>query len=262
MTHTDLHTILLAKERTLVASLSGMREIIEHPSAKGDVSEEEWCAAIRSFLPERYTISGKTKVVDSLGKTSDLIDIVVHDRHFCPLFFEEHGVRLVPAESVFAVFEAKQELDKGLIEYAQEKAEGVRKLHRTNAEIVDRGIHREPRPEFDIIAGVVALESGWSPPFGDPLTAALHVGEPKWRLDLGCAIRHGAFEVFYAGDGEPRLDVAGEGALLFFLLRLFARLQAIGSPMVIDLRAYSKPLEVEPAALDGNEAAASAAEME
>jgi hypothetical protein len=254
----DLHKILLEKERALVASLTGMRAVLDHPGAKGDVSEGEWRAVIDEFLPERYTVSTKTKVIDSFGQASDLIDVVVHDRHFCPLFFDEHGVRLVPAESVFAVVEVKQVLDKAVVDYAQAKTESVRRLHRTNAEIVDRGVLRDPRPEFDIVAAVAALESAWSPPFGDPLTEALRVADPLRRIDLGCALANGAFEVFYAGDGEPHLERAGEGALMFFLLRLFARLQAIGSPMVIDLRAYSKPLEVDPDALDGSQAAAAA----
>ena len=49
----------------------------------------------------------------------------------------------------------------------------------------------------------------------------------------------------------PSIEGASEGALMFLLMRLFARLQVIGSPMAIDLRAYSEPLEVEPDSISG-----------
>jgi hypothetical protein len=63
------------------------------------------------------------------------------------------------------------------------------------------------------------------------------------RLQLGCAPKHGAFEAVY-GNGPPTVEISDEeGAVLFFLLRLFNSLQAIGSPMAIDLREYSRVLE-------------------
>ena len=60
-------------------------------------------------------------------------------------------------------------------------------------------------------------------------------------------MRHGAFEVLYDDQaGTHSIEGASEGALMFLLMRLFAKLQVIGSPMAIDLRAYSEPLEVNP----------------
>jgi hypothetical protein len=39
---------------------------------------------------------------------------------------------------------------------------------------------------------------------------------------------------------------------MFLLMHLFARLQVIGSPMAIDLRAYSEPLAVAPDFIEGD----------
>jgi hypothetical protein len=236
----DLRRILLHHEQALLAEL-GARELFDHPTARGDLGEGPWHRVLRGFLPERYQVS-KAFVLDARGECSDQIDLVIHDRHFCPLLFEEDDQRYIPAESVFGVFEVKPALDKGVVEYAKTKAQSVRRLHRTSVPLVDRGVARPPREPFPIIAGVLAVESDWSPPFGKPLLDALADRHPDRHLQLGCAPRDGAFEAQY--DDEVRLDIsAEEGALMFFLLRLFHLLQQIGSPMAIDLREYSRPLE-------------------
>jgi hypothetical protein len=241
-TRIDLRRLLLHHEQELLHGLEGARELFEHPTAKGDLGEGAWCGLLEGFLPRRYQVS-KAFVLDAHGTTSEQIDLVIHDRQFCPLFFEEHDQRYIPAESVFAVFEVRPRLDKGVIEYAAAKARSVRALHRTSRPLVDRGVARPPRPPFDIIAGVLARESAWAPRFGTPLIDALETNDDRARLQLGCAPRHGAFEALYE-TARPRLELSEqEGALMFFLLRLFHQLQVIGSPMAIDLRAYSLPLE-------------------
>lgn len=237
----DLRKILLHHEQALLTQLDG-RELFSHPTARGDVAEGPWHRLLGKFLPQRYQVS-KAFVLDSRGQRSEQIDLVIHDRHFCPLLFEEDDQRFIPAESVFAVFEIKATLDRGVIEYAAKKALSVRRLHRTSRPLVDRGVARDPREPFEIVAGVLAVDSSWSPPFGDALVEVLGTTGSDSRLQLGCAPRQGAFEAFY-DEAEPRLEVSGEeGALMFFLLRLFHALQVIGSPMAIDLRAYSRSLE-------------------
>lgn len=240
---TDLHQLLLAKQDELIAKLAGSRAVIEHPGEKGEATELDWRPAIQSFLPERYQVS-KASVIDADGNASDVIDVVIHDRHYCPLFFEYGGSRFIPAESVYAVFEIKQDLNKGHVEYAAAKAESVRRLRRTSSQIVERGEQREPRPLFRIFAGLLTLESGWNPPLGQPLTEALAGTSEDGRLDLGCALRNGAFEASYDEDGTVHLATSEPGAaLMFFFLRLFARLQGLGTVSAIDLAEYGRALE-------------------
>ncbi len=118
--------------------------MFEHPTARGDIGEGPWHRLLAKFLPRRYQVS-KAFVLDSTGRRSEQIDLVIHDRHFCPLLFEEDDARSVPAESVFAVFEIKPTLHRGVIDYAAAKAKSVRALHRTNRPLVDRGRERDPR---------------------------------------------------------------------------------------------------------------------
>ena len=245
----DLHDTLLAKQDVLVAKLKGLKKVIKHKGGQGDVGEAEWRKVIDDFLPRRYCVYGQVEVIDHTGRVSEQQDLVVCDRHFCPLFFEEAGITKIPAESVYAVFEVKPALDKGVIEYAMKKAASVRSLERTNLGITDKGEPKPPREPFEIVAGILAVESGWKEPFGARFEKALEYEDEdeNYRLHLGCALRHGAFEVIYDDKAGTRsIESASEGGLMFLLMRLFARLQVIGSPMAIDLRAYSRPLEVAP----------------
>jgi hypothetical protein len=73
----------------------------------------------------------------------------------------------------------------------------VRSLRRTSRPLVDRGIERPPRDPFRIMAGILAVESSWSPPFGNRLTKALCTDSSERQLELGCAAEDGAFEAFY-----------------------------------------------------------------
>jgi hypothetical protein len=237
----NLRQLLLQHQEALLVDL-GARELFDHPTAKGDLGEGAWLRVLEEFLPSRYQVS-KAFVLDAHGETSEQIDVVIHDRHFCPLLFEQDDQRFIPAESVYAVFEVRPELDKGVVEYAAGKARSVRRLHRTSRPFVDGGVVKPPRGEFEIIAGILTVSSSWSPPFGDRLGDAVATLGPESRLQLGCAPQHGAFEAFYEGS-RPRLELAEpEGALMFFLLRLFHGLQVIGSPMAIDLREYARTLE-------------------
>ena len=53
---------------------------------------------------------------------------------------------LVPAEAVYAVFEAKQVLNAENIKAAHEKAASVRKLTQTSAPIINAGVQQPGRP--------------------------------------------------------------------------------------------------------------------
>lgn len=130
------------------------------------------------------------------------------------------------------------------VEYAAEKAASVRRLRRTSTGIIDRGAQKGPRELFRIVAGVLTLESGWSPALGEALNDALAASAEDGRLDLGCALRDGAFEAGYRDGGAVELATSEPaGALMFFLLRLFARLQALGTVSAIDLAEYGRSLE-------------------
>lgn len=76
---------------------------------------------------------------------------------------------------------------------------------------------------------------------GETFVNALKPLKATEQLDLGCVLRHGAFEVLYENElgitvGKP------ETALMFFFLRLLARLQSSGTVAAMDIDAYGKAL--------------------
>lgn len=249
MADVDLHRLLMHKQQVLSARLHSA-EGFQHPVAKGDVSELNWEAVLDGrhgrggFLPSRYAVSGAF-IIDADGHTSEQIDLVVHDAHFCPLFFEEGDNRYIPAESVYAVFEIKPKMDRTNLLYAGKKAASVRRLRRTSVPIVHAGGTFEPRKPFKILAGILTTSSGWTPSFGEPLEKGLKEIEGLGQLDFGVTAEHGAFEVSYGDDGFDLTVSEAEAGLMFFLTRLYTRLQNLGTVTAIDLSEYGRPLEAD-----------------
>src|SRR5581483_1131480 len=111
--------------------LATARKTFGHPGTKGDASENVWLEMLRTYLPHRYKAE-KAHVVDSLGSFSEQIDVVVFDRQYSPFIFQYQGQTIVPAESVYAVFEAKQTINAEQVKYTRKKVASVRRLRRTS----------------------------------------------------------------------------------------------------------------------------------
>jgi hypothetical protein len=216
--------------------LSLARKSFAHPTTKGDASEEVWLEMLRKYLPERYQ-AAKAHVVDSRGMFSEQIDVVIFDRQYSPFIFNFQAQTIIPAESIYGAFEAKQAIYADEVAYAQRKVASVRRLHRTSLPIPHAGGTYPPKTPAHILGGLLTFESEWNPPLGKPLTDALSKGGPDGRLDLGCVAAHGTFGC----DEKDCYTIVPQGkpatALLF---ELIARLQATATVPMIDIRAYAK----------------------
>jgi hypothetical protein len=204
----DLHTDI--EKDLLRARGSG------HTVAAGDASEGLWIEVLSDYLPERYRVT-KGFVADSKNNFSDQIDVLICDRQYTPFILEFQGQRIIPAEAVYAAFEAKQAINAEQVRYAKKKIASVRALHRTSLPIptaTGRAKAKKPKP---IIGGLLTLDSEWTPPLGKSLMASLNKGE---RLDIGCVVAHGMFKyqkgVYTAQHGDMPATA--------FLFELIARL--------------------------------------
>jgi hypothetical protein len=222
----------------MVSSVSG--ESIKrfgHPGTKGDASENVWIGLLEKYLPKRYQ-AAKAHVVDSLGAFSDQIDVVVFDRQYSPFIFSYESETIIPAESVYAVFEAKQTADASMVAYAQKKVESVRRLHRTSLPIpYAKGVY-PPKPLIPILGGLLTFESEWSPALGPSFEKALSADVGAGRLDLGCVASHGHF--FFDQATSAYVMAQEERAAIAFLFKLIASLQFSGTVPMIDIEAYAK----------------------
>jgi len=221
--------------------LKQAREVIGNSNEKGDVSEKIWSQLFKTYLPQRYAIA-KATVMDSAGKFSHEIDIVLYDRQYSFLIFEHEGAKVIPAEAVYAVFESKQEINTANIDYAQKKAASVRALHRTSAEVMTIDGLRRATPQ-PILAGFLAFKNGWKSEPGGYLTKALMADQDGGRLDIGCIAAYGTFGCEGA---DCQTSVEHDKAVTSFLLDLITKLQKVGTAPAIDLAAYGHWLQSDP----------------
>jgi hypothetical protein len=232
----SLPQLLASLHDDIEQRLATARKTFGHPDAKGDASEAVWLQLFQTYLPKRYSALS-AYVVDSKGAFSEQIDAVIFDRQYSPFIFNYQGQSIIPAESVYAVFEAKQAINASLVSYAQEKVASVRRLYRTSLPIPNASGILPPKALHPIIGGILAFESEWSPALGQPLTDALNASGPDVRLDIGCVAAQGMFSCDASGcynfvpQGKPAT------ALLF---ELVARLQNIATVPMIDIRAYAQ----------------------
>ena len=189
----DLRNLFHGLQEQMLASLNVNRMFIEHPGSKGDATEQHWIEFLRAYLPERYKVD-KAIVIDSTGNVSEQMDVVIYDAIYTPFIFKQDGFMYIPAESVYAVFEVKQDV-KGYIEYAAKKVESVRKLKRTSISMVASGITTPARPLTKIIGGILTTTSSYKE--NDTVIKQLEDLKGLQTLDLGCLCDAGSFYVDY-----------------------------------------------------------------
>lgn len=238
----NLRDIFLGLQRKMTGTLEAHRMASDNKVAKGTASELQWRAMLANYLPERYCVT-EGFVVDYRGSISDQLDIIICDRQYSPLLFDEDGTRYVPAESVYAVFEVKAHIDAGNLAYAGAKAASVRRLKRTSAPITHAGGRFKAKKPPRILAGVLALETRWSARHGRAFNAVFSKMKPDARLDLGCVLQGGGFSVEYPRRGPARVETSKpDAALIFFFVTLLARLQAMGTVPAVDFEKYGRVL--------------------
>ncbi len=212
---------------------------ITHNATMGDVNENHFIDIMRKYLPDRYAVDTGI-VIDSNGKTSDQIDVIIYDNQYTPTLLDQQGHRFIPAESVYAVFEVKPHIDKAYIEYAGKKAESVRTLHRTSVPIPHAGGTYEAKEHFEIVAGIIATKVNWADGLGESFASAHSNLTLEQKLDCGLAVSGASFDTFN-NDGHFVFGPQ-DNSLIYFLFRLLRKLQSLGTVPAIDWNAYADQL--------------------
>lgn len=237
MSEWSLSQLLSGLHDDIQQRLETVRNSFGHPGTKGDASEKVWLELLQTYLPRRYQ-AATAHVVDSHGVFSQQIDVVVFDRQYSPFIFHYEGQTIVPAESVYAVFEAKQAINASQVSYAREKVGSVRRLHRTSLPIPHAGGTYPAKPLIPILGGILTFESDWTPALGDSLLEGLDDGQDGDRLNLGCVAAHGYFS-FHQHDRRYEIHAGGKPATAF-LFKLISQLQFSGTVPMIDVQAYAE----------------------
>ena len=237
MSEWSLPQLLATMHDDIQRRLDDVRKNFGHPGIKGGASETVWLDLMNTYLPVRYS-ADTAHVVDSEGRFSDQIDIVVFDRQYSPFVFQYAEQTIIPAECVYAVFEVKQTINASNVRYAKEKVASVRRLCRTSLPIPHAGGTYPAKPPFHIIGGLLTFESDWDPPLGQPMPANLVDDDLERQLDIGCVAAHGHYRVDPATN---QLEIIqSERSATAFLFDLIAMLQMCGTVPMIDVMAYAK----------------------
>lgn len=237
MSKWSLEQLLAGLHDDIQQKLETVRKSFGHPGTKGDASEKIWLKLLQTYLPRRYQ-AATAHIVDSEGVFSEQIDVVVFDRQYSPFIFQYQGETIIPAESVYAAFEAKQAINADHVAYAKKKIASVRRLTRTSLPIPYAKGTYPPKPLIPILGGILTFESDWNPAFGQPLSDALSGGDTNGRLEFGCIAAHGYFAL------NPETNAyemhAGGKPATGFLFKLISQLQFSGTVPMIDVQAYAR----------------------
>lgn len=207
-----------------------MQQQCIHAPTKGDITEEAWRVFFNTYLPKRYSCNNAF-VVDYKGNISEQIDVVIYDEYFSPFIFNQNGVKYIPVESVYAVFEVKPSLSKENFEYARKKALSVRKLLRTTAPVYCNGILVPGREPPHIIAGLLTTNKAWE----NSLTSFTCPCETSDFLDLGCCI-NGRSWLWHGG--RYILSSEDRNSLLTFFTTFLDLLRQLGTVPAMDIGKY------------------------
>ena len=236
---TSLREVYKQVQSKMAANLTASNVAIHHSGEKGSSTETDWISWFKSYLPKRYQVD-KAIVVDSKDDMSDQIDAVIYDAQYSHLVFEHNNVKYVPAESVYCVFEVKQKLTKQYLGYAGEKANSVRRLHRTSTPIPHAGGVYEPKKLHFIPAGILTLNSTWADPLGDIFRKNLLSLDGDKSIQFGCVVNEGAFSL---SEKDVLKKSSKETALISFFFTLLSLLKEMATVPAIDIDAYANLLE-------------------
>jgi hypothetical protein len=230
MSEWSLGQLLSTLHEDIHRRLEASRKSFGHSTTKGNATEGVWLKLLQEYLPQRYAAE--------TGHVVDQIDIIVFDRQYSPFILKYEDQLVVPAESVYAAFEAKQTISAEQVAYAQAKLSSIRRLHRTSLPIPHAGGVYPAKNPITILGGLLAFESDWSPCFGDPIKGSLQKDQNLGRLDIGCIAAHGHF---FRDRASADYEFVKEGKpATAFLLKLISELQFSGTVPMIDVMAYAK----------------------
>ena len=158
----------------------------EDPGTAGDEGEENWAGVLREWLPPKYTVVTKGRIINSEGQASGQLDILVLKDSYPPKLRDK---KLYLAAGVAAAFECKTTLT----------AAHVRQAMKTGAEMKNLYPSREGTPyeelHSSVIYGLLAHSHEWKGPNSTPkenIDKALresdkqYIHHPRDSLDILC----------------------------------------------------------------------------
>ncbi len=112
------------------ADLKEARAVIQHAGMKGGALEESFRTFLRKYLPRSLDVSTGI-LVDSTGKVSRQLDVIISDAAKTPIFYQKGDVRVIPCECAYAVVEVKTKLGAAEVSSAHQNMLSVKSLKKS-----------------------------------------------------------------------------------------------------------------------------------
>ncbi|MDA2933254.1 hypothetical protein MYX82_02810 [Acidobacteria bacterium AH-259-D05] len=123
----DLEAIFKEVSEQMRSDFAKAQKSLTYSGLKGEANEETVRQFLQQYLPRALNVSSGM-LVDSEGKQSKQLDVVISDGAKTPIFFQSGHIRVIPAECAYAVIEIKAHLDKLELEKAYRNMKSVKTL--------------------------------------------------------------------------------------------------------------------------------------
>lgn len=221
--------------KILEAKLSVSRQSSTHGPTAGASTEADWINLLSS-LPKRYHVDSG-HVISSDGTISSQIDVILTDGQYSPLIFSHNNTKYFPVESVYAVFEVKQEINSNHLKQTRRSISTIRKMRRKYSTVKTINDDQVQGRGNYIFCGILALSSSFKPPLSDALLNTAKGTDQSEKVDFGCIANAGYF--VSENEGGYRRET-GEYSAGNFIFELTALLQKEGTVGPIDIRSYTR----------------------
>ena len=111
------------------SDFADIRNSQTHHGLQGTQTEGIVKDFLKKYLPRNLDISTGT-IIDSNGKQSKQIDIILSDYAKTPIFYEKEGIRTIPIESVYTIIEVKSFLDVRELNKSLENMKSIKSLEK------------------------------------------------------------------------------------------------------------------------------------
>lgn len=123
----DLSKVFGEVSAQMRSDFAEAQESLTHPGLKGEANEEVVKKFFRQYFPRTLDTS-QGILVDSDGKHSRQLDIIISDSSKTPIFFQSGSTRVIPIECAYAVIEVKAYLDKTELGNSYQNMKSVKTL--------------------------------------------------------------------------------------------------------------------------------------
>lgn len=125
----DWENLFRSSSISLRSKFEEIREAVNHRGLKGNANEQIVAEFLEKYLPSKIGFC-TGEIIDSNGERSKQIDVLAFDAASAPKFFQSGDIKILPIESVYAVFEVKAVLNKAEIEKAFSNMQRVKSLEK------------------------------------------------------------------------------------------------------------------------------------